>query len=381
MERFQKRLVEDLFALAPDEGREYPSLKRAERVVLQELVASIGGIWTWNEGQVVQVYRLGPIAEDIRERLEALKPGEVLELRGLLFYRAFFAKGTAEGLGLTVSQGAVAKDGSRMMTFFNAEGSLEEFAEGVERTLRGLVAGQVLDFAIGALSKARQEVLQRIASQLGLDCHDFGECLSIGNLGAFAEHVREVIRELRPGAVHTFAAGDWCPEHAPGEGLHALARHVVHLETNAEGISSSDAEDSQGRKVVNVMGQRVQDVYSPMPICTELDEEGIKENVRKLFGVYASGTQGRANIFLRKPDLNRLVSDSAAQRNRSIDKVVMEDIEQVYDETLELQVDMGSRVHRGITLEYFQVFMTKSATLLGWSLSSLLMALLEWYDR
>lgn len=379
-DRFKMRMMEELSSLAPDEGREYKNLTRAERVALRE-VAAIFDIWLGNDGQATLLYRIGPVGEGIVTRLEEVNPGERLEIPGLPAVRCAFASAKAEGLSLW-GAAVDGKGGLKTLTVFNLGGNIEEFLAGITRTLKELAPGQVVDFPWSLLDESRQEVIRSTVADLGMMSHEFGDQLSVGNLSSFAAHVRHVLEELDSSSLHTFVADERCPERVPGEGLPALARRIVRTLAEAAGDSASESEDENGAKVVNVLGGG--GLRSPMafPVAKplELDEEGIKENVRRLFGVYATGTQGR-NTFLRKPDLYRLTDDAAAQRNQKVEKDAMEDIETVYDETLELQVDMGSRVHRGITVDYFQVFLTKVSTLLGWSLSSLLMALLEWYSR
>lgn len=42
---------------------------------------------------------------------------------------------------------------------------------------------------------------------------------------------------------------------------------------------------------------------------------------------------------------------------------------------------MGSRIHHGLTLEFFQVFLSKASQLYGWTLVNLLTSLLSVFDQ
>merc|ERR1711920_302990 len=52
-------------------------------------------------------------------------------------------------------------------------------------------------------------------------------------------------------------------------------------------------------------------------------------------------------------------------------------LEQVYEETIQLQIDFGTRIQKGLTLHWFQVFIQKAARKAGLSVTGLLVALLD----
>merc|ERR1712217_124633 len=109
----------------------------------------------------------------------------------------------------------------------------------------------------------------------------------------------------------------------------------------------------------------------------EEDSEG--PTVARLFQTRATGTVGGQKVFFRFPDLDAFVEDLQAvmpgqyQRFKRTRKA----LEQVYEETIQLQIDFGTRTQKGLTLHGFQVFIQKAARKAGLSVTGLLVALLD----
>jgi len=91
--------------------------------------------------------------------------------------------------------------------------------------------------------------------------------------------------------------------------------------------------------------------------------------IMQLFNGFVSGRQYGVHTF-RKADLHTFgkaaycISQTARQWGR---QYVFLHLEKMYDYTLQLQIDMGCPQHHGLTLKYFNVFLEKAASLLGWS--------------
>lgn len=114
---------------------------------------------------------------------------------------------------------------------------------------------------------------------------------------------------------------------------------------------------------------------------TTNEDELIKLQVEKLFNLYTSVKRGSSLRILRKSDLIRFIEDVNAvqwlhRRNRIVERFELI-AENLFDEVLELQVDMGSGIRYGIVLEFFHVFIGRAAARLSWSQVSFLMAVLE----
>jgi len=390
LEEFGKTILDELISLGMDESIEFRSLGRDERKIIQEITASLS-MFFHMDGEVVTVYRPGPRGLAITQRLEALGSGERLEFEELPPVIRQYARQTAEELGLYVDTPKA--DMGAPLVVFNLKGTLEEFTKGIMSTLQELAPGEVIDFSDEQLSKEQLEIVRKLAMELGYKTHLFPASqgtdgyLSVGNLTAFEEHVRQQIDNLEHGGLEIFGSRSPCCKLVKAAALPPLARLVTHtLAAARPGCVSSDVRDGGIGLAVKVL-YVAPDFDCPaadggkVASSIEMDIERMTQQVTQLFSFQATGHQGRSKIFLKKPDIFLFATNAAKLRNRKLDPSVLETIEMIYDDTLELQVDIGSRITKGITCEYFQVFLSKSAQVLGWSLSGLLMTLLRWYEE
>merc|ERR1712151_692805 len=99
----------------------------------------------------------------------------------------------------------------------------------------------------------------------------------------------------------------------------------------------------------------------------------------RLFDARATGDYNGQKVFVRFRDLDDFVEDlhdvlpTQQQRFKRSRRV----LEQVYEETLQLQIDFGTRTKKGLTLQWFQVFIQKASRKAGLSVTGLLVALLD----
>jgi len=265
------------------------------------------------------------------------------------------------------------KDGLQRLQVFNLKGTIEELEEGIRRTLEGLQSGASLEFP-DSLTEEQREVLRKVATEMGLPYTDFcGEgdkrILSVGNLKEFAVYVRQNLQSLQAGESHRFGPGD-CRQRLAQRIVHQIAEELGFKSTASCSVEDEDADPD------GVTVQRPSEDNNAGD-----EEESLEQKVSRLFGSASSGRSGRANVFLRNSDLKKFVKEACRARTKRCTPALILEVEQVYDSTLELQGDMGVRVSHGIVLEYFQVFLSKAASSMGWSLIGLLMDLLKWYGE
>jgi hypothetical protein len=108
------------------------------------------------------------------------------------------------------------------------------------------------------------------------------------------------------------------------------------------------------------------------------DGEYEKSVISKIFFAYATGWHNGESIFLRFPDLNEFAEDAkdAMPAKRRLFLRFRADLETVFDDTMQLQVDMGTRTRKGLTLPWFQVFIQKAMKKVGNGCVGLLFALI-----
>jgi len=101
--------------------------------------------------------------------------------------------------------------------------------------------------------------------------------------------------------------------------------------------------------------------------------------ISKIFFAYATGCYNGESIFLRFPDLNEFAEDAkdAMPTKRRLFMRFRGDLESVFDDTMQLQVDMGTRTTKGLTLQWFQVFIQKAMKKVGVGCVGLLFALIN----
>lgn len=135
--------------------------------------------------------------------------------------------------------------------------------------------------------------------------------------------------------------------------------------------------------------------------CTEeIDKENCDALKSEAFARYASASPGHEQKIFRKADLATLVAKlrnggtnrksnrnsgsndksnwvtkGRIQRIRFIKSIGC--LEKLFDEALELQIDMHSGSSVGLTKDFFNVYIQMCATKLGWSSTSLLFTLLD----
>jgi len=110
------------------------------------------------------------------------------------------------------------------------------------------------------------------------------------------------------------------------------------------------------------------------------EEQGSTANLMsKLFYKYATGSYNGERIFLRFPDLRKFAEDAKSMAPESHRMFCQFEgvLESTFEDTIQLQSDMGTKTTKGLTLRWFQVFVQKSLTRLGLQIVSLLMALLS----
>jgi len=200
--------------------------------------------------------------------------------------------------------------------------------------------------------------------------------VTVANLADFRSSLRLDLEQMLPGETRQF----------PKE-LTELQRKAIHLVSAELGFQSTSTGEGLERFVT---------VRRPSPdgedeakrngntvdfddeTSSQYEGEGETEHlIRKLFDSYATGNWRGNKIFLRFPDLKHFaedVKDIAPRLHRVFSKYSCV-LESTFDDTLQLQIDFGTRTNRGLTMRWFQVFVQKTLKKLGLEVTSFLFAL------
>jgi len=367
---------EQLRSLGPDEGKDFASLKRAERIVVEEVARELG-LWcsqTTHTGQF-RVMNEGEEAAEIRRKLGELKPGERAVFDFLVPTWCVYTRQVADSMGLSVLPADSSLDPERKVEVWNLSGTVKEFVDATREQLRQLCVGDVLNFP-STLSAIQSTIVEEIAAEFGLFCHRFDDGLKVGNLNDFKKRICQELKSLEAGKSCIYVQGT--------DGMSDLEMHAIRtVAQELDDKLSMEELHSHGSLELHFsrpLSAPIAEGISATLDASSMDRDEIKQRVAEVFERYASGRQNRDKVFLRKPDLQRYAED-ARRVNRDSHRIdlldVMPELEEMYDEILELQIDMGSKVTHGLSLDFFQVFLSKSAHLFGWSLISMMFSLLE----
>eukprot|EP00811_Abedinium_folium_P032840 NODE_5852_length_1728_cov_10.742661.p1 GENE.NODE_5852_length_1728_cov_10.742661~~NODE_5852_length_1728_cov_10.742661.p1 ORF type:complete len:275 (+),score=59.57 NODE_5852_length_1728_cov_10.742661:716-1540(+) len=188
-----------------------------------------------------------------------------------------------------------------------------------------------------------------------------GTHVCIGNKQTYQEQVRMELTSLQPGDEKTYPVS-----------LTPLERSIVQIEAEAAGCRSKVLNSMQGQYVhVTCAPRRGSAVEDSEEKRARFREEQAEVMLQRVFAHYAS----KGELF-RFADLRLFVEDVVPLHRGSVSKKVLSRLDDVYDDTRQLQQDMGFRA-KGLNRKFFRVFLEKSAATLTWTLVSMLSALFD----
>lgn len=338
---FAEEIRQELDLLGQGQSKAFPEHFSAAQQRLVRIIACEMGFWIDSpragSGSCMEIFNFRDFTENTRKQLSALAsaeqhvfPPELTEQQRKIVHTI------ATELDLTsLSTG---NDSSR----FVAVAQLQDFREQVRRMLKRLQPGQRRDFQTSQ-TMLQRKVVQDCAAEMGLsaELHDASD--------SSGDYV--YVSVTKPGGSAATAA------EPPAEALHER-RTIPHV---------ADSED-QHKTTANTAGSEY---------CGE--RESVASVISKIFAAYATGRYGSEAIFLRFPDLNEFAEDAkdAMPSKHRLFMRFRADLESVFDDTMQLQVDMGTRTSKGLTLQWFQVFIQKAMRKVGVGCVGLLFALIS----
>lgn len=398
---------------------EFPTqLTEAQRLVVHVMGAE-RGLSTLSEGSGEQrrvvVYDTGDFASWLRKLLEAIEPDESQTLSKLSAAQRRLVHTMALELGLTVTAAGEA------LKVFN----LRDFAARLREELSQLGAGEERELPKD-FSEAQRQVAQAVASELGLAVRTLGSSrgtqrLVVANLWDFLAAARARMQALcEPDEIADFgpeltAAQKTALEALATElGLHArpstsgdvlyvslseatlLAREAAEAaaaaaaadgaaakrEGDEEGAGADGHDECKGSKE----GTEEEKVKDEEDVSSDAEEELPSRTpdspecmIQQVFEAYASGNHRGQRVFLRYSDLREFAEDVKGvmpQAHQAFHRFTGI-LEFYFDDTLQLQADLGERAGQGLTLRWFQVFVQKAIRRLGLQIVGVLFALLD----
>jgi predicted RNA-binding protein Jag len=404
MSDFVERTRRRLKGIEPGESLEFEKeLNITQRQVVHWLAADLG-LWTMSQGRgasrQVVAFNVGSFAEEVRRRLQALAPGATDRFStGLSSVQRRIVHLIAEELGLWTHSAGVG--GDRYVEVFN----LKAFALQVRQTLEALGPGQNHDFA-PTLSKEERKVVHCTATELGLvslsqENSEGKRYVSAGNLHDFRGQVRNQMEQMDKGESKAIQASGW------GTAKFTMLQ-LKAIKLAARDLGMSQSEDGGG-------GEQLQ-VTSPQPAasidCAEAakapeaavdaghdaekdgrrkrrkssskerracTKEGLDEDdeVADFFDEMCTGSYNGQKLFTSLVDLKALLNELhevMPVRKQRLKKEWAR-LESLFEDTVQLQVDFGTRTRKGLTYQWFQTFIQKVARHFDMSVMGMLLLL------
>lgn len=330
-----------------------------------------------------------------------------------------FVQELSNKMGLTVIwQGLDNNAEGSELDVLNLSGSLEELTVGIRKELARLPQGASREYPSG-MSAQQKRALKNVVTALSYVSKEgkgVKDSVTVGNYGSYTDYIRRELLKLPPGQSKVFTH------------LSMLEEMVVKMVAEELGFEVPTVRGSRrlstGALPVTVRRPRPADEPSkkepaegdnpkppPPPRPTTLQPGGAtpddddesdsdsdygfehvksehigdsRARVEAVFKRYATTSpKNDILIFLKKPGLGKFIEDALEiQREKHIEtehaEIVKEDLDAIFDDTVQLQLDMGMGCHQrnGLTLEFFQVFFSKAQAKLGWKLVRFLFSVL-----
>merc|ERR1712139_373539 len=111
----------------------------------------------------------------------------------------------------------------------------------------------------------------------------------------------------------------------------------------------------------------------------EDDEDTETSMIASIFDSYATGNYRGQKLFMRFLDLPRFAEDLCDIMPNKVKhfQKFSGPLENLFEDTLQLQQDFGTRTSKGLTLKWFEVFIQRAARKVGCSIIGLLFAMVD----
>jgi len=391
-EAFEAHIRQQLDDLSKGACLELPTtLSDVEQQIVQKVAAEMQICTCWEaaggDRQMV-AFKLGDFSARVRQQLEKVPPGKrsILSLRYTAEQRRLTCALAAE-LDLWVRQQN--EHGERVMEVFN----LADFAHKAQTELSSFYIAQQRKYLKSQFSREEQIVLKTIAHQLGhaYEVRNEGgvEFLVVLETKKFARKVRYECEQLEPGSSKVYD-GELASLH------HDMVKEIAYdmkLLFELEGESQHPCVtrpyvDEDGNNITpsrrrgKGCGFGCDDDSESSSDFDDDDEDDTEDEdsmLERLFEAYATGNLGKQRVFLRWPDLQNFAEDMKGimpSEHRLFCRFCPT-MECCFDDTLQLQQDLGTRTHKGLTLKWFQVFIQKAVSMTDLSMMNFLCAMVK----
>eukprot|EP00435_Cladocopium_sp_Y103_P031068 s2079_g7.t2 len=344
----------------------------------------------WGRGERLVIHDTGSFAKGLSAKLDSLGEGSSVSMSANL---------TTIEMKLVHAQAA--KLGLRVRTYRDENGeemlkvcNLSDWASEVRERLTNVKE----DFVFKNLDEEERAVVHEVARQVGLDSSesegDAGKRNVMVSNGPRTSEARSNGGGLGiSGGLELPKAGSFRPDASGSLGQNPEAdaspgRSVsgfgdLRLETSMSlshsrgGSSASDGDNDEGRTADGAKQEDSLDQGGSSPTSSSA-------LISQAFDVYATGNHSGQRVFLRFVDLKGFAGDlrnAMPKKRRPQAHEFSAVLEICFDDTAQLQSNLGVRVGSGLTMQFFQVFIQKAMNRLGLQIASVLFEVLAQHDE
>jgi len=404
-----KDFVEDVNAKLQglhEESLEFPSsLTELQRSVVHALAKRIG-LLSLSEGKGsarrIVVYRNGNFAKQLVIQLVNLTEGQssclpnfLTPARLTVVLRRIVHRLAAD-MGFWPEVGRDS-DGLVTMEVFNHA----DFTRRVREELSELAIGKTRKFPCNQLTQQQCKIVHFVAGELGLSSMEKSKqqqrYILVDNMVTFLKKAwRRMVAQANLAGTLSFAVpmkpeqqkclwdlvaetGFHCPEMARAEAGECTEVSIERMQATVRAPS--------GFKSISSIGANEQGGENAVVEVEAGDEDDAEDSeqtaeahlISRVFPSYASGSWRGQQLFLRAADLKEFAEDVKYAMPEAHDAFsrLTRMFEFIFEETQQLQIDMGVRAGAGLTYDWFQVFLQKVIRRLGIRFVALLFTLLD----
>lgn len=339
----------------------------------------------WGKGERLVIHDTGSFAKGLSAKLDSLGEGSSVSMSAnLTNIEMKLVHAQAAKLGLRVRTYRD-ENGDEMLKVYNLSDWASEVRERLVNVKEELVFQN--------LDEEERAVVHEVARQVGLHSSekegDAGKRHVIvsnspgaaegkaggsgGGVGISGALELPNAGSFRPDASGSFSMAGDASLGRPASGFGELRLETsVSLSHSRGGSSASDGDNDEGRTADGAKQADSLDQGGSSPTSSSA-------LISQAFDAYATGNHSGQRVFLRFVDLKGFAGDlrnAMPKKRRPQPHEFAAVLEICFDDTSQLQSNLGVRVGSGLTLQFFQVFIQKAMNRLGLQIASVLFEVL-----
>jgi len=359
---FVNNIEIQLNGLRQNEGTFFTEdLSEEERQLARVLSENLGFLTTRNDDGTLSAFNLQDFANEIRQNLSSLEIGEEIRMpvgmkseeQQVMIYRLI------KELGLEVREEGVKKQREAII------GNMVNYLSDAKDRMMKAEDGEVLNFILPP-QEPQIQAFFNLAKEFAFECTEqvnTDDGVEAHMLRMALEKISVAQRRRRSSVVKSQSE---------------LQEQEVDRKPRGQEVEEVEIESNESSEGLETSSQATSLSYEEMPEPIQRSTgEGL---IGRVFQQYSSGRWlGGSALFFRYSDLKALAED-LKYITPNVDTKLFRFtgmFEYIFEDTLQLQIDMGVPIRHGLTLEWFHIFLQKVILRLGIQFVPVLFTLLD----